>query len=247
MNTKILAILSLCMATFVCAQSSPLVGTPAPREHRGFYSSTSFSFAYNWYDASEYDGKSFGSEKYRDMEYFEYNGFTYPMMEFKFGVALGNLVALYSVFNLGFYIGAMDYRYEEYKEVCDEDDICVPILEEDEMEEFSSADAYSFRSFVGFGTTVYPFRDKKSPLNGLFVSSAIGYTLFVTVINSNDENAYGNGGIGYEMEIGKEWWINDHMAIGVGLGFAHSSLVWHTVDSHKSDNVLSLSFRITRG
>ena len=74
MNTKILAILSLSMATFVCAQSSPLVGTPAPREHRGFYSSTSFSFAYNWYDASEYDGKSFGSEKYRDMEYFEYNG-----------------------------------------------------------------------------------------------------------------------------------------------------------------------------
>ena len=75
----------------------------------------------------------------------------------------------------------------------------------------------------------------------------MGYTVFATVIIGGEENACGNAGPGFELELGKDWWVNDHLSIGVGLGFAHSSLVWNTVSSHSSDNVISIAFRMTRG
>jgi hypothetical protein len=247
MNAKILAILFLCMASFVCAQSAPSLGKSAPREHRGFYNSASFGFAYNWYDASKEDIDRYSDKVERGIDYFEYNGFTFPQMEFKFGVALGNLIAFHTVFNLGFFAGVIDYRYEEYNGVCSDDNVCIEVLDEKDADEFSAADAYSFRSFIGFGSTLYPFRDKESPLNGFFIGGSVGYTLFVTMINSNEEETCGNGGIGFQTEIGKDWWVNDHLSIGVGLGFAHNGLVWQTVRSHESDNVISISFRLTRG
>ena len=130
--------------------------------------------------------------------------------------------------------------------MCSEDGICVEVADVDNFKE-SSGDGYSFRTFIGFGSTLYPFRDRNSPLNGIFVGGSFGYTVFMTVINDADKEVSANAGPAFQLELGKDWWVNDHLSIGVGLGFAHSDLVWETVCSHSSDNVISISFRLTRG
>ena len=247
MKSKLIAFVILCATCFVCAQSVPSIGKSAPREHRGFYNSTSFGFAYNWFnnsrdDVGEYDN---GKRIKHDIDYYEYDGFSFALAEFKFGVAIANLVAFHTVFNIGYFMGSVDYFNEKYNTNCT-DAGCIDAINLD-VKKSASDDGYSFRTFFGFGATFYPIQDKNSPLNGLFVGGSFGYTLFLTMMNGGHTDATGNGGIGFELEIGKEWWINDHYSIGVGLGFAHNGLIWETVESHKSDNVLSLSFRMTRG
>lgn len=245
---KVFAILILFSVGFVCAQSSPSIGTPAPREHRGFYNSMSFGLAYNWFDNSRNDIDRYGKEIERDVDFYEYNGFSFSLIEFKFGYALGDIVAFHTVFNMSFFVGSLDYYNEAYKTVCTDEGACVETRDVNNFEDPTSATGYNFRTYLGFGSTFYPFRNKKSPLHGFFVGASAGYTLFVTVADGHgDSGKTGNGGIGFQMELGKEWWMNDHFSIGVGLGFAHNGLVWETVDSHKSDNVLSISFRLTRG
>ena len=244
---KIIAILVFCAAGMACAQTAPAMTRSAPQEHRGFYSNMSFAFAYNWYDNSREDLHNKENGKMRDVDYYEFNGFTFPYSEFKFGVAFANLVAVHFDFNLGFFAGTMDYSFERFSSDCFVGVDCEERLDENRLVKPTSNNAYSFRSFFGFGTTVYPFRDRNSPMNGFFLGASVGYTLFITMINSDEEETTGNGGVGFGLEIGKEWWIDDHMSIGVGLGFSHSSLIWQTIESHSSDNVLSLSFRLTRG
>ena len=48
---KVIAIFVLCAAGLAFAQS-PSIAEPAPREHRGFYNSSSFGFALNWFKIS---------------------------------------------------------------------------------------------------------------------------------------------------------------------------------------------------
>lgn len=246
MKNKLIAIFILCVAVIANAQSVPTIGKSAPREHRGFYNSTSFGIAYNWFDNSLDDTDKYQNRQRHDVEIYEYNGYSFALGEFKFGVAIADLVAFHTVFNVGFFMGTVDYSNERYQEYCTEAG-CVNMAQIDGIDDPTSNDAYNFRTYFGFGATFYPFRDKNSPMNGFFVGASLGYTLFVAVINGGNDSATGNGGFGFELEAGKEWWINDHYAIGFGVGFAHSSLVWETVKSHKSDNVLSLSFRMTRG
>lgn len=260
MKNKIIAALILCVAGFAFAESAPSapsIGKSAPREHRGFYSSMSFGYAYNWFKNSrnDVDWRSGYVDPYKTLkeeetDYFEFGGGSFTLTEFKFGVALGNLIALHSVFNFGFYAGSIDYRYETHNYGCYEGNICEEAsLRAREPKSVPGIAAYGFRTYFGFGTTLYPFQDKNSPMNGFFVGGSFGYTLFMTLLDgeADIEDVTGNGGIGFELELGKEWWVNDHMSIGVGLGFAHNGLIWETVASHKSDNVISISFRITRG
>ena len=189
---KRVLIFILCAMSLALAQS-PSIAEPAPREHRGFYNSSSFGFALNWFDNSMEKIDKYGNKVDRDVDFYEYFGTTFMLGEFKFGSASG--------------------------------------------------DGYNIRTYLGFGATFYPFRDKNSPLYGAFVGGSVGSTLFVMAGSGNN----GNGGVGFELEMGKEWWLNDRLSIGFGLGFAHFGLVWSTVASHRSDNVLSLSFRLTRG
>lgn len=246
MKNKLITIFILCIAVFACAQSVPTIGKYAPREHRGFYNSTSFGTAYNWFYNSLDDTDKYNDCQRHDVEFYEFNGGSFALGEFKFGVAIADLVAFHTVFNVGFFMGTVDYFNERYHESCTEVG-CINVPEIENVDIPTSNDAYNFRTYFGFGATFYPIRDKNSPMNGFFVGGSLGYTLFVAVINGGHDSATGNGGFGFELETGKEWWINDRYAIGFGIGFAHSSLVWETVKSHKSDNVLSLSFRMTRG
>ena len=242
---KIIALLALCVAGLACAQTVPSIGKSTPREHRGFYSNMSFGFAYNWYDNSRED--IYNEKKNRDLDRYEFGGFSFPMSEFKFGVAIENLVAFHFDINIGFFSGTLDYFNEKYGTICADDGTCAEFRRFEEESESESSDAHGFRTYLGFGTTFYPFRDINSPLNGLFVGGSIGYTLFFTLSNGINEENCGNGGVGFELEIGKDWWVSDHISIGFGLGYSHSSFIWQTNDSHKSDNVVSLVFRMTRG
>lgn len=253
MESKLFGIIVLMVAGLVFAQSGsvpsePTVAKPAPREHRGFYNSVSFGAAYNWYKSSRENDDTYTENGVeiteRNVDYFEFDGFTFPMFEFKFGVAMANLVALHTVFNFGFFAGSEDWFYREYEKAC-LDNRCTETEKTKEREEESS-DGFGFRTFVGLGSTVYPFRDKTSALNGFFVGGALGYTMFLTYIDG-DAHAAGDGGPAFQVEMGKEWWINDHLSIGVGLEFAHTSLSVMSVESYKSDNVISLSLRLTRG
>ena len=241
---KVIAIFVLCAAGLAFAQS-PSIAEPAPREHRGFYNSSSFGFALNWFNNSEDRSyNSYNNRIERDIDFYEYYGFSFMLGEFKFGYALGNLVAFHTVFNFAFYMGTVDSYEEHYVVICAENNLCVEKPDLDKYsEDPASGDGYNFRTYLGFGATFYPFRNKTSPLYGAFVGGSVGYTLFG--VGGSEVN--GNGGIGFELELGKEWWLNDCLSIGFGLGFAHFGLVWNTVESHRSDNVLSLSFRITRG
>ena len=240
---KVFAVLVLCAAALVFAQS-PNIAEPAPREHRGFYNSASFGFAFDWFNNSDEHVLKSDNKIERDVYFFDYYGFSFMLGEFKFGYALGNLVAFHTVFNIAFYIGTVDSYDKHYVSICAEKNLCVeqPDLGKD-GEDPSSGDAYNFKTYFGFGATFYPFRDKTSPLYGAFVGGSVGYTLFV----EEGDRESGNFGIGFELEIGKEWWLNDRLSIGFGLGFAHFGLEWYTAESHRSDNVLSLSFRLTHG
>jgi len=251
---KIIAILVLCAAGIASAESSS-ADKPAAREHRGFYSNMSFAFAYNWYKNSREDlsrsyyesENGYVNGKRRMVDYYEFDGKTFPMSEFKFGVGIADLAAVHFVFNIGFFAGSLDYRYEVYQSPCGLGAKCTETFDESRYVEEKSRDAYGIRTFFGLGSTFYPIQNKTSPLNGLFIGGSVGYTLFVTMINSCVEETLGNGGVGFQLELGKEWWMSDHLSIGFGLGFAHTSFIWQTVDSHRSDNVVSLSFRLTRG
>ena len=252
MKQKFIALMIAVAAAFASAQSEPALAKPAPREHRGFYSSVSFGAAYNWYNSSkqEFDEWQNGDDDdvhtRRMLDKFEYYGGTFPTLELKFGTAFANLLAVHSVFNFGFYAGAMDYFYEQDNKDCAAEASCKYVPEKDEYEE-SSSDGYSFRTFIGLGVTVYPFRDKESPLNGFFIGGAYGYGMVAAMIVSGYEESCVNFGNSFQVEIGKEWWVNDHLSVGLGIGFAHTNLVWQTVDSHSSDNVISISIRLTRG
>lgn len=251
---KIIAILVLCVAGIASAES-PSVGKSTAHEHRGFYSNMSFAFAHNWFKNSREDlnrdyfenGGGYVDGKRREVDYYEFDGYTFPMSEFKFGVGIGNLAAIHFVFNIGFFSGSLDYKYEEYQSPCAIGIKCAETLEKSRNVVENSRDAHGIRTFFGLGSTFYPIQDKTSPLNGLFVGASVGYTLFATMINACNEEATGNGGVSFQLELGKEWWISDHVSMGFGLGFAHTGLIWQTVDSHSSDNVLSLSFRLTHG
>jgi hypothetical protein len=85
-------------------------------------------------------------------------------------------------------------------------------------------------------------------MEGFFVGGSVGYSLFTTFIDSSDgDEAAFNFGLSYQFEIGKEWWVNDHLSLGFGLGYARTDLSYKTKCSYSADNVLSLSFRMTRG
>jgi len=252
MKNKLVAIFILCVAIFASAESSS-VGKSVAHEHRGFYSNMSFAFAYNWYKNSRVDLSSYYFEnvdvvgKRRLVDYYKFSGKTFPMSEFKFGVGIANLAAIHFVFNIGFFAGSLDYNYEVYESPCPIGKDCPETLNAPLYIDEKSNDASGIRTFFGLGTTFYPIQDKASPLNGLFIGGAVGYTAFVTMINTCREESTGNGSLSFQLELGKEWWISDHVSIGFGIGFAHTGLIWQTVDSHSSDNVVSLSFRLTNG
>ena len=133
---KIIAILFLCVTGFACAQSVPAAEKNVSREHRGFYNSASFGFAYNFFDNSREDFDDYERDRKRhDIDYYEFNGFSFSHVELKFGYAFGNLLALHTVFNFGFYMGPLDDYDRSYLVTCYENMACIDVRKDEDEDD----------------------------------------------------------------------------------------------------------------
>lgn len=252
--------LLLAVSLFAQAAENTTTDSSPDREHRGFYSSVGFGFAYNsgtitrnWKALAE---SSYDLHDEKGSYEHEFSGFTFPTFNFKFGTALANIIAFHTDFNIGVFSGSMDYSDKEYhRHFKYDEEYYRPILDADSNRiytsnwelsniEKESNDAVIARSYLGFGMTVYPFTEKESPMNGFFVGASVGYT-FLVAMDTELDNSAGGIGNGFEVEIGKEWWLNKHLSMGFAFTFAHSSM--YIFDYEGSENTFGITFRLTRG
>ena len=70
-------------------QTAPRIANP--KEHRGFYSNFGTGFSYVNFHTEQVDGN--------DYEEANFKGFTFPLMDFRFGVGVANLLVFYTEFN----------------------------------------------------------------------------------------------------------------------------------------------------
>lgn len=171
-----LAVFFLCASVFA---DSTTVKNLYPKQHRGFYSSQNFGVSF------------IDFEKHSDDDYAKFSGVSPNLMEFRFGIGIGNVIAFYTQFNLAVYIGSLDWGD------IDCDDEYKNCLVEDEESEDNVAFA---RSYIAFGTSIYPFRDTSSALNGFFVGTSFGYSLDASLINTNTQSI----DLAFTLEIGKD-------------------------------------------
>ena len=207
-------------------QTAPRIANP--KEHRGFYSNFSTGYSYVNFHTEQVDGN--------DYEEASFKGFTFPLMDFRFGVAVGNLVAFYSEFNFAFYLGeGDDVEIYCYSSECD-------------VEKGSDDNAFLARTYIGFGTSIYPFRDTSSALNGFFLGGSIGYGADA-VYGADLESVHSEVNVdwGFTVEIGKDWWVNDHLSIGLSAAYFHASPKANVTGSDNGIDGFHILFRLTRG
>lgn len=212
-------LLSLSMAFAICPADSTSTTNPHPKQHRGFYNSMDFGLSY--IDA---ETREVGDEDYKVDSF---TGFGFPLMEFRFGAGVANLITFYTQFNFALYLGSG----EETQYFCS-DDVC-----KERPEDTNNLQA---RTYVGFGTSLYPFRDTNSVLNGFFFGGSSGYSFEeLGSIRSLD--------YAFTLEVGKEWWVNDEYSIGFSVSYFQA---FPQYDVKKSDSHIRgfhVLFRITRG
>ena len=135
-------------------QTAPRIANP--KEHRGFYSNFGTGFSYVNFHTEQVDGN--------DYEEASFKGFTFPFMDFRFGVGVANLLVFYTEFNIAVYSGEAN----DTEIYCDSYGDC-------DVDKGSDDNSIMARSYIGFGTSIYPFRDTSSALNGFFLGGSIGY------------------------------------------------------------------------
>jgi len=231
-------------------------------EHRGFYFSTSAGISYLSSEANSYnfscpigsggtraDGRhelleSCGENNRQD----NFDAFGFPLFDIRFGGAIGNLVAVYTSFNIGLFNGDGRLRKQDYDvkrfivdDVWDRDDkTLVGGMDQ-------KYDVYGFYVSLGLGFTVYPFRDPASPLNGFYAGIIGGIDASLARLDAYADDFCGLMGIFTRYEIGKDWWVSDTWSVGVGFSLTKS--VYENVnEGDDSDHyVIGLFFRLTRG
>ena len=156
-------------------------------------------------------------------------------MEFRFGIGIGNVLAFYTQFNLAVYIGSLDWGD------IDCDDEYKNCLVEDEESEDNVAFA---RSYIAFGTSIYPFLDTSSALNGFFVGSSFGYGISSPIKDIEAQSVE----IQFTVEIGKDWWVSDQLSLGVGIAYFRAFPQFEALsDLTNAVQGFHLLFRMTRG
>jgi hypothetical protein len=92
--------------------------------------------------------------------------------------------------------------------------------------------------YLGAGATYYvPGWDN------VFFSGSFGFTGY----NLNCHKYSGNTGLklfGFDLEVGKDWWVAEHLALGVSLAF-NSSEFWTDDDGVFRSSSLMLMFSVT--
>ena len=72
---------------------------------------------------------------------------------------------------------------------------------------------------LGGGLTYYVV-----PEQNIYASASFGITDISISLNSNSYNFDNlDAGFGFNISVGKEWWMNDENALGVAFSFSHHS------------------------
>lgn len=135
MPIKKIKFVFLFLATFASSGVAETASKPHPKEHRGFYNSFDVWISYINFESHD------GDARYQDKVTFE--GFSFPVMEFRFGTAIGNLIAFYTIFNFTGYLGEGNHSEIDLEDVF--------------SEEYSDDMSWMPRTYVGFGSSIYPF------------------------------------------------------------------------------------------
>lgn len=120
-------------------------------------------------------------------------------------------------------------------------------MDDDFSEEYSDDMSWMLRTYVGFGASIYPFRNPNSALNGFFVGGSVGYELGVVFGDEISSGPNQDVDLGFTVEIGKEWWVNDYLSLGIGVSYFYGNTRFESDASDNRINGFQLMFRMTRG
>ncbi|SHL46053.1 hypothetical protein [Fibrobacter sp. UWEL] len=113
-----------------------------------------------------------------------------PALGFKAGVVIGKFT-VYANLELGFAYG--DYKIDDHRINRDGDEYC---------DRTKQKDVWGYRTFLGMGTSFYPFSDRRSVMFGTHLGASAG---FVAVgageVWPITESVYLGGAVSYTMEV----------------------------------------------
>ena len=231
-------------------------------EHRGFFFSMGLGVAYQGTDVTErergsggfggnYDdeGNYIPVDKYYREEKTETSvgGFTFPSLQLRFGKSIGNMVALYTVFDIDVYKTEAEYSVENsYKHFVYENGTDMK-MDKDSLISAKEGDCNARGAFLagGLGFSVYPFRDHNSPLNGLYAGFA-GGAMFTVVNYKTDLHELDLAGIYTRYEIGKDWWVGDTWSLGIAFSYT-TNVSFFEEDYDGNTNRFQFLIKLTRG
>ncbi len=196
----------------------------APREHRGTYFSVGTGIAYNSFHVFETEDDGFyidGRYEYvTSKNKWEFGGWTFPALDFRFGRSVGNAVAIYGDFNFFMASGELKAHEETW---------------ENGLGVFGCA---------GIGVEVYPFRNPNSFLRGFHFGHTYSFGAdFASFDDGENTHTYGMG-VFLRTNLGMDWWVSDTWMIGVEISYMSPSV---RMENLKEKDSFQLLFRITRG
>ena len=227
-------------------------------EHRGFFFSAGVGVSY--FDASsvkesryvqstgwssEFESRNVNEEMTKDA----FSGFALPLLEFRFGKSIGNLVALYAMISSGFYRGQGEYSNFEREQYYEgprngKDSLYFEHIDDDiEVKDVAFGVSFS----VGLGVSVYPFRNPDFVLNGLYVGISSGFDGFAGELD-NGYSDFDYAAIFTRYEIGKDWWLSESWSVGVAFAYINDvySSSWKS-DTESKSGVFQFLIRLTHG
>ena len=169
-----------------------------PHEHRGFFFSMGMGVSYlsssvdesnvSYSTGSGYldtDG-SFIPQSKNEHEWVlheEFSGWGAPVIEFRFGKSICNMVAMYTIFSTGIYQGEGSYRKTNrgLQSHYDHSGNLTLVDTIPEGTKKKKDDALAFMEAFGLGLSIYPFRNPESMLNGLYIGAS-GVSRLLTLI-----------------------------------------------------------------
>ena len=117
--------------------------------HRGFYFSTSLTFAYM--DDTHTETSRYDSDNEKENAY----GYLHPYAEIRLGGSIANVASIFGAIGVGTGSGSYELhgndRYDKYK-----------------------VDATLLKLLFGVGAEFYPIQDKENPAYGMFLGLTIG-------------------------------------------------------------------------
>lgn len=170
--------------------------------HRGFYFSTSLTFAY----LSDTHTETYRERKQKESAY----GYLHPYEEIRLGGSIANVASIFGAIGVGIGSGSYELaandKYDKYK-----------------------IDANLLRLFFGIGTEFYPIQNKESPAYGVFVGLTVGLGIDGSFYdNDSYYDDYSSGDEAYlnylfRFEIGKDWWFSRRWSVGIAFNYTYGT------------------------